>query len=136
VVRFTLAAQPPPPEILASTIGDQTCLSFTSAPGTVYELERAEMLIPDVPVGSPNAGNGWDTTSAVTIDHHSGQPGGTDREVLNAFNGDGVSGDGNTHGSAEVSDWMWLARGNPDVSGIGTDGSGDHQYRRGHRGKP
>jgi hypothetical protein len=109
-VRFTLTAQPPPPKILATTLGDQTCFSFTSVSGTVYELERAEQLIVDVPVGSPNAGNGWDTTGAVSIDHHSGHPGASDRNVENTVNGSGISGDnGELHGTA-VSASMWLSR--------------------------
>jgi len=118
-VRFVLTDQPPTPEILATTLGDQTCFSFTSVSGTVYELERAEQLVVGVPIGNPNAGNGWDTTGAVSIDHHSSHPSAADRGVGFSIDGSGISGDiGELHGTS-VGDTMWLSR---PLSG-GVDGS-------------
>ena len=105
-VRFTLddpPAPPPGPEypINPADLADVTGLSFASVSGVVYELERAVKAI-DPTIGSPNAGNEWDTTSAVSIVGHSGTrdpgTGEAGRTAINTINGNGMLGDfGNLH---------------------------------------
>ena len=61
-------------------------------------------------VGNPNVGNGWDTTSAVAIDHHSGEAG--SREAITSINGAGMVSDTEHQGgnpSAPIPN-MFLAR--------------------------
>ena len=43
-----------------------------------------------IPIGDPNAGNGWSTLSAVTLLAHSGEAGG--RDMIHLIDGGGISG--------------------------------------------
>ena len=109
-VRFELSTGAPPPDIVASAIGDQTGFSFTSATSTVYELQRGPKSMSEgLAVGMPSL-NEWDTQSEVSVIQHAGHPGAEDRNVENIINGSGISGtDGELHGT-DVSGSMWMSR--------------------------
>jgi len=71
-------------------------------------------------VGDPNAGNAWDTTSAVSIDHHSGEA--ASREAITSINGVGMSGDLHQGGNPSTPlPNMFLAR-NDGAGGFGPGG--------------
>jgi len=108
-VRFVLTDQPPSPSIQATSVGDQTCFTFPTVSGTVYELQRS--LIPGTPIGSPDPTNGCSTESSVSIVEHSGEAG--SREAIAAINGAGITGLDcalHTSGDPTVPPNMWLAR--------------------------
>lgn len=82
---------------LGSEIKSVAALGITAALAIFSSQSSA------APVGNPNAGNNWSTTSAVSIVRHSGErdtgSGGSGREIINMINGSGISGtSGELHG--------------------------------------
>lgn len=69
-----------------------------------------------VPIGSPNAGNSWSTTSAVSISDYSGErdtsgdpSGAGNRKVINTINGSGISGvNGDLHANGGTAGQMGM----------------------------
>ncbi len=60
-------------------------------------------------VGNPSAGNGWNTTSAVSIIGHSGEASG--REIIYTIDGSGISGDdGELHAEGNPFGFMGMNR--------------------------
>ncbi len=117
-VRFVLSEQPPPPAIVASSVGDQECFSFATVSNTVYELQRAARI---EPLGLDE---NCAITSLVTIQEHSGEAG--EREAITSINGVGLSGancEFHKVGNPSAPDpSMFLARndgeGGPGVNGV------------------
>ena len=117
----TDTVSPPGPAIEIVTVENTTGLSFPSASGTVYELERASRSTPEAVGGA--ATNGWDQTPAVTqasadVEKTSG---GWLGLAVNLVNGNGVFVGGQFHANSPGATYPgpgnnWWAEGDPGVT--------------------
>ena len=88
---------------------------MVEASGWLDNLRRTEKLTHLLPIGNPSSVNNWDTTSAISVDHQSGEA--TNRVAVHSIDGTGIHGNaGQYHAGGGPTHTMYLSR---NVDGLG-----------------
>lgn len=135
VMRLNPGSGPPFPlrsfDIDVTQFAGQEVFIELIADGDRLTPDKADWIAPRIVVGelsaigNPSAANHWSTTSAVTVQSHSGQAVG--REIVNLVNGSGISGEfGQYHAAGNPVNQMGLFRGNTPSSATANTLVGSH----------